>query len=172
MSTPPINRILLTTILTPSLLFCHRERMCCRGWPRPWPSSNPCAPSTTPPAVAPGPRTSPTSPPPSWASTGDHHLHYSHITSNSFTNHHYHPNSFIRSHNSATLTTTLAPPLHHPLHLSRLDFVVYHHSRHVGRSLGHQWLGPEAYSGTSAGGVHGGSKYFAFEAPMHLPSYR
>ena len=45
-------------------------------------------------------------------------------------------------------------------------------SRHVGRSLGHQLLGPEAYAGSSAGGVNGGSKYFAFEAPLHLPSVR
>ena len=44
--------------------------------------------------------------------------------------------------------------------------------RHVGLSLGHQLLGPEAYAGTSAGGVNGGSKYFAFEAPLHLPSVR
>jgi len=45
-------------------------------------------------------------------------------------------------------------------------------SRHLGRSLGHQLLGPEGYANTAAGGVNGGSKYFAFEAPLHLPSVR
>ena len=50
--------------------------------------------------------------------------------------------------------------------------IVGEHSRHVGRSLGHQLLGPEGFADTAAGGVNGGSKYFAFESPMHLPSVK
>ena len=46
------------------------------------------------------------------------------------------------------------------------------HSRHVGRALGARLVGPNAFAGTSAGGVNKGNKYFAFEAPLHAPTVR
>ena len=68
----------------------------------------------------------------------------------------YASNTGAHAQNLAYFTTTLAGEL----------------SRHVGRAVGAAALGPGAYANTSAGGVNGGSKYFAFESPMHVPTVR
>lgn len=66
------------------------------------------------------------------------------------------PHPHTRPQNLAYFTTTLTGEL----------------SRHVGRAVGAAAMGPGAYAGTAAGGANNGSKYFAFEAPAHLPTVR